>query len=211
VAWAVARCILTQAWSNVHRAALLFTIAVVAVLLESLLLGTLFPIDRTALNYIIAFAVLVIFVVDDIATVASRLTVRLLFGTVTACFVTLTAVNFAQDANLTQTTIWAYDASSHQVIDTVIRFERQRGRPDQPWKLISGFPRNESLEYYRLRFKLTWLQPVTREPVSTPDGDLYDVSVTEVSDLPAGTTILASFPETATELRVAPRATREAG
>ena len=25
--------------------------------------------------------------------------------------------------------------------------------------------------------QLTWLQPVTREPVSTTDGDLYDVSV----------------------------------
>jgi hypothetical protein len=128
---------------------------------------------------------------------------------VTACFVTLVSVNFAQDANLTRTTIWAYDASSRQVINAVIRFERQRGQPSYPWRLISGFPRNEALEYYRLRFKLTWLQPVTREPASTPDGDLYDVSAAEVPDLPPGTTILASFPETATELRVAPRATRE--
>jgi hypothetical protein len=209
VAWAVARYMLAPAWSNVQRTALLFTIAVLAVLLESLLLGTLFPIDRTALDYVVAFAALVAFVVDDFATVVSRRTVRLLLGTVTACFVTLVSVNFAQDANLTRTTIWAYDASSRQVINAVIRFERQRGQPSYPWRLISGFPRNEALEYYRLRFKLTWLQPVTREPASTPDGDLYDVSAAEVPDLPPGTTILASFPETATELRVAPRATRE--
>ncbi len=211
VAWAVSRYILTCDWSNVQRVALLFTVAVLAVLLESLLLGTLFPIDRTALNYVVAFAALVTFVIDDISIAAPRRTVRLLLGTVTACFLTLATVNFAQDANFKRTTIWAYDASSRQVIDAVMGFQRQHGRPARPWKLISGFPLNESLEYYRLRFKLTWLQPVTREPVSTPGGDLYDVSVTEVSDLPPGTTILASFQETATELRVDPKATREAG
>jgi hypothetical protein len=205
------RCMLTRTWSNVQRTALLFAIAVLAVLLESLLLGTLFPIDRTALSYVIAFGVLVTFVVDDVATVATQLTVRLLLGTVAACFATLAAVNFARDANVKRTTIWAYDASSRQTIDTIIKFERQDGQPSEPWKLIAGFPRNESLEYYRLRFKLTWLQPVTREPVSTPDGDLYDVSVTELSNLPPGTTILASFPETATELRVGSKATRGAG
>ena len=140
VAWAAARYLLTQAWSNVQRAALLFAIAVLAVLLESLLLGTLFPIDRTALNYVVAFAVLVTFVVDDIATVVPRQTMRLLLGTVTACFLALATVNFAQDANFNRTTIWAYDASSRQVIDAVMRLERQHGRPSRPWKLISGFP-----------------------------------------------------------------------
>jgi hypothetical protein len=208
VAWAVVRCILTRAWSNVQRTALLLTIAVLAVLLESLLLGTLFPIDRTALSYVIAFAVLATFVIN-VATVASQLTVRLLLGTVTACFATLAAANFAQDANVTRTTIWAYDASSRQVINTIRKFERQHGRPSEPWKLIAGFPRNESLEYYRLLFQLSWLRPVTREPVATPDGDLYDVSVTEVSQVPRGSTILASFAETATELLVAPGVTRE--
>jgi hypothetical protein len=209
VAWALARCILTKTWSNVQRTALLFTIAVLAVLLESLLLGTLFPIDRTALNYVVAFAGLVTFAVDDIATAIPRWTVRLLLGIATACFMALASINFARDANLTRTAIWTYDASSRQVIDAVMRFEQQRGRPSNAWKLISGFPRNEALEYYRLRFKLTWLQPITREPISTPDGDLYDVGIAEVPDLPTGTTILASFPETATELRVAPRATHE--
>jgi hypothetical protein len=205
VTWALVRYMLSPTWSNVQRAALLFTIAVLAVLLESLLLSTLFPIDRTALNYVIAFAALVTFVIDDVATAIPRRAVRLLLGIATACFVALASINFARNANFTSTTIWAYDASSHQVIDALIRFEQKRGRPSHPWKLISGFPRNEALEYYRLRFNLTWLQPITREPTSTPDGDLYDIGIAEVPDLPHGTTILASFPETATELRVAPR------
>ena len=79
---------------------------VLAVLLEYLLLGTLFPIDRTALNYVVAFAVLVTFAVDDIATVVPRQTVRLLLSTVTACYLTLATLNFAEDANFKRTTIW---------------------------------------------------------------------------------------------------------
>ncbi len=83
-------------------------------------------------------------------------------------------------------------------------FEQRHGAPSSPWTLIAGFPRNEALNYYRLRYKITWLQPVTRAPISTPNGDLYYVGIGEESDLPSGTVLLSSFPVTGTQLRAIP-------
>jgi hypothetical protein len=210
--WAAARYVHTPIWRNVHRAALLFTIAIVAALLEFWLLGALYPIDRTALNYLVPFGLLVAFFVDDVVMSFYPRTrpLRLILGVVIGCFLALTTANFVEDANFTQTTIWTFDASSREAINAVLLFEQRHGRPRYPWKLIAGFPRNEALNYYRLRFKMNWLQPVTREPVSTSDGDLYYVSVGEVPSLPHGTRLLASFLDTRTQLRMAPRITSSA-
>ena len=203
IVWAAARYVRTRAWNNLQRVALLFVTAILAVLVESWLLGALYPIDRTALDYIVPFGSLVAFFIDDIARSVSSRPFQLVLSSVVGCFLLFTTINFAQDANVEKATIWTFDASSRQVINAILKFEQQHGRPSAPWKLIAGFPRNEALNYYRLRFKMTWLQPVTREPISTPNGDLYYVSLGEKLDLSRGTILLASFSDTGTQLRAA--------
>lgn len=209
IMWSVGHGIRARAWTNAQRAALLSVVSVLAVLVEATMLGTLYPIDRTALSYLLCFGVLLMFAIDDFASALRSRAGRHLLIPVAICCLTVVGMNFADDANLTETTIWAYDASARRVIDAVRAFERRHGPPDSPWRLIAGFPRNESLNYYRLRFKLSWLQPVMREPVSTV-GDLYDVGIEELSLLPRGTVLLASFPLTGTQLRVASRIYQEA-
>jgi hypothetical protein len=203
ISWAVGSCLVTRSWSNAQRAGGIFAISALAVVMEFVILGTLYPIDRTALAYLVAFAGLVAFTLDDALSSLPWRPLKLALGAAVVCFVVIASVNFAKEANVEQTTIWSFDASSHQVIDTIVAIERKSGRPQRPWLLISGFPREEALNYYRLRFKLTWLQPVTREATSTPGADLYDVSVSEVDDLPPGTKLLASYPRTGTQLRAA--------
>jgi hypothetical protein len=205
--WAAARYVHTRNWGDVQRAAMLFAIAILAVLFEAWLLGALYPIDRTALDYVVPFAVLAMFFVDDVTSRVPRKLLRIPVVATVGCFLVLAIVNFGKDANFTQATIWTFDASSRQVIEAVLAFERKHGRPLTSWKLISGFPRNEALNYYRLRFKMTWLQPVTREPISTPGGDFYYVGVAEMNELPQGTTFLKSFSDTNTQLRLASRVT----
>jgi hypothetical protein len=209
IVWPLGRYLMTRTWSDVQRAASIFALMVLGAVLESHLLGTLYPIDRAALVYVVTFAVLVAFTIDDLAVSMPRWSVRAPLGVAAIAFVALASANFARDANFKYTTIWAYDASSHEVINAILAYERRTGRPSHPWKLISGFPRDEALNYYRIRFKMTWLQPVWREPVSTPGGNLYYVAFTEVQELPSRTTLLATFADTGTELRAAPsQATR---
>jgi hypothetical protein len=203
VAWTAWRWIRRPGWSALTRAGLLFAIAILATQLESTLLGTLYPLDRTALVYVVVFAVFISFVVDDVATACPRIAPRMAVGVVVALFTVLAAVNFGRHVNLNRTTVWAYDASSHEVIDAIIAFERRHGRPSTPWKLVSGFPRDEALNYYRRRFHMDWLQTVTRDPISSPDGNLYYVGVGELHELPPGTTLLASFAITNTQLLLA--------
>jgi hypothetical protein len=201
-AWTAGRWMYSSTSCSLNRAALLFVSAILAVIIESWLLDALYPIDRTALNYVVLFGVLVAFFVDDVMRSVSNLPGRLVLGTAVGCFVVLATANFVQSANFRKTTIWPFDASSRQVTEAVLAFERRHGRPQAPWKLIAGFPRNEALNYYRLRFKITWLLPVTREPISTPGGDFYYVGNDELPDLPRDTTLLASFADTSMQLRI---------
>ncbi len=181
----------------------MFVTAVLAAALESTLLGTLYPIDRTALSYVILFGVFITFVIDDLIDAFRGNAVQVVIGVPLACFAVLASVNLARDVNLTRTTVWAYDASSREVINALRTFERRHGPPRKPWKLISGFPRDEALDYYRRRFHMWWLQTVGREPVSTPSGNFYYAASSELSELPHGTRMLASFGATGTQLRLA--------
>ncbi len=210
VAWTAWRWIREPRWSALTRAGVLFATAMLATQLESSVLGTLYPLDRAALVYVVVFAMFIALAIDDVVTASRRIAPRIAVGVAVTLFAALAAVNFARDANLGHTTVWAYDASSRKVIDAIVAFEQRHGRPPVPWKLVSGFPRDESLNYYyRSRFHMDWLQPITRDPVSTPDGNLYYVGVSELHDLPPGTTLLASFASTGTQLRLAhPRAER---
>lgn len=205
VAWTAWRWIRRPRWSALTRVGLLFATAILATQLESTLLGTLYPVDRTALVYVVVFAVFIACVIDDVAAACLRVAPRIALGAAVALFAVLAAVNLGREANLRRTTVWAYDASSHEVIDAIIVFEQRHGRPSDPWKLVSGFPRDEALNYYRRRFRMKWLQTVTREPISTPNGDLYYAGVSELHELPPGTTLLASFASTHTQLRLARR------
>jgi hypothetical protein len=204
VLYAAARLAATRRWAKLQCAALVAVLAVAATLVEATALGTLYPTDRTALTFVVAFAVLVATALDDISR-RGRSAAKVALGVVGVGAVVLAGWNLEMHTNLTTTVTWPWDASARQTIDSVIAIERRYGRPLRPWRLISGFPRNYALDYYRQSRHLTWLEPITREPVSDPGGDFYVVGPTDVSGLPPGTRVLATYPETAIELRAGPR------
>jgi len=199
-AWS-AYCGVTQRrWGLGQQTALALGIAVAAAEVEATALHTLYPLNRTALSYVLLFAALVAGAADDRVATAARARVTRTVALVSAVCAAAAAANLAYHANLRYTPAWHYDASSRQVIDAAIAYEHAHPRQGK-WRLISGFPRSHALDYYRIRFHLTWLEPMTRAPVSSLRGDLYDVSDASLSQLPPGTKLIARFPETNSELR----------
>ena len=180
-------------------------VAVTAAEIEATALHTLYPLNRTALGYVLLFAALVAGAFDDLVVTVARASFTRALALVSAICAAAAAANVAYHANLTYTPAWQYDASSRQVIDAAIAFEHAHPHKGK-WRLISGFPRNYALDYYRIRFGLTWLARVTRKPWSNPHGDLYYVPDKNLSQLPHGTKLIARFPETGTELRSGPPA-----
>ena len=193
-------------WGDMHRAALVGITAIAAVQVQAMWRGTLYPIDRTALVYALPLLCFAMLVVADLHSVGGRWIPRAV-STAAMAAIVLLAGNFAAHANVERTAIWAFDASTRQVIDEVAALQERvdpsaRPTPHQRWTLITGFPRNESFNYYRVRDDLAWLNPVLRTAVDQPGGDLYYVADSEVPSLPVPTRLVKSFSVTRTQLRV---------
>lgn len=190
---------------DVQRIGLVVISSIVAIQVQASWRGTLYPIDRAALVFLLPVGLFATFVIADMTTAVDRSKARKATFTLIGATTVLVA-NFAAHANVNRTLIWSFDASSRQVMNEVMALQQRAdtsARPTalDPWTLISGFPRNEALNYYRLRFHLTWLKPILRTEVNVP-ADLYYVHETEVAGLPMATRLLKSFPLTHTQLRV---------
>ncbi|MCA1671647.1 MAG: hypothetical protein LC799_05410, partial [Actinobacteria bacterium] len=201
--WAVFRFVSGRccAWGNLQRAAVVVVAVVAAPVLLSGWRGTLYPIERTALVYVLTFGVLVAFAIDDVLRVSAARPTQVPLAFLAGAICVLAAVNLVGNANAHQTLTWDYDASTRRAVEELRAIERRQGPPPQPWKLIAGFPRHEVFSYYRARFKLQWLQPVTREPTTTEGADFYYVGKEDIATLPGGTTLIRTFPEAGTQLR----------
>jgi hypothetical protein len=187
-------------WGLGQQAAVVLVVAVAAAKIEAAALHTLYPLNRTALSYVLLFAALVAGAFDDLAVTVKRASVTYALALVSTVCAVAAAVNIAYHANLRYTPAWHYDASSRQVIDAASAYERANPRAGT-WRLIAGSTRWAALDYYRIRFHLKWLAPITRAGISNPRGHLYDVSVSDLPRVPTGTTLIARFPETSSELR----------
>ena len=199
-AWAAYAGVKRRRWGLAQQAALVLVVAIAATEIEAAALGTLYPVDRAALTYVLVFAAVVAGAVDELAAAAPRLAFRRSLALVAATCAAAAIVNVAVHANLSWTPTWRYDASSRQVIEDAIAYARAHPRA-KPWRLRSSFGRSYALDYYRIRFDLTWLRPVSRRPIWSPGGDLFDVADADLGLLPSHTTLIARFPLTSSELR----------
>jgi hypothetical protein len=199
-AWAAYIGVSRRRWGLGQQAVVALGVAVAAAKIEAAALHTLYPLNRAALSYVLLFAALVAGAFDDLLETVARAWAARALALVSAVCAVAAVANVAYHANLRVAPAWRYDASSRQVIDAAIAYRRDHPRPGK-WRLISGAMRRYALDYYRIRFHLTWLEPITRAPVSSSRGDLYDVNVADLSQLPPGTKLIARFPETNSELR----------
>ncbi len=185
------RAIWRRRWDMAAGATALFFLAVAAQVVESTFFHTLWPEDRVALCYVIPFAAMVVLAIDGLKSPT-------IAWAPTAIASVVIVGNFLAVANVSSTTLWRFDETSRAVMKAVASFEAQAGRPTRPWRLLTGFPREQALEYYRLRDHMTYVLPMTRDPV-TEVGDLYYVDSWQpwVPD----TVLVATFPATRTELR----------
>ncbi len=207
-AWAAVQTRRTRQWDGWQLASLVLGISVAMVPIERLIVGSLYPLDRGALTYVIGFSALLGFAVDAISDQLEQLTARLALVGLTCVVVALASANVLRVANTTSALTWSFDASARDAIDQVVAIERNV-RLQRPLRLVTEFPREIALDdYYRRRLRLSWLQIVTRlapgATFSTPGGDLYDVAPARALQVAPGTVLLSTLPEDGTQIRAAP-------
>jgi 4-amino-4-deoxy-L-arabinose transferase-like glycosyltransferase len=142
-------------------------ISLVLLLLGHYALRLPYPADRTALYWIplLGFSGVLV-------------TIRLRSKIVSALALVILGafiLQFAGQLNTSWYSVWRFDASTKKAVD-MIR-ERHAVTPDQTVRIGATWPLEPSLNFYRDRYRLSWMQPVTRKG---PEGEfdyymlLYD-------------------------------------
>lgn len=145
------------------RAALLCSLPLLTALIclaQHHLLGTSFPVDRTALFFVPMLAVAL--VVASVAAERRSLTHALLGGSAL-----LLCVNAQRSLNLHYFAQWRYDASTEQMLEML-----DRVRQGRPVRLGANWLFEPSINYYRELNGLSWLAPVDRSGLRD-DFDYY--------------------------------------
>ncbi len=123
--------------------------AVLSVVLQHWLLGTLYLLDRTALFFYPLAVWCLCFALDDIALRAKNtLRVKSLSLAIAWICVAAAGVNFGKHANFYKTAIWDFDAHTREILSRINAAGKARGRSltlDYPW------PFQCSVSYYTER------------------------------------------------------------
>lgn len=203
VLFAGARRLRSRNWGGLQLMALTLTMMVLLVLGERLIGGSLYPIDRAALVFVLAFGALVGFAADEVVLLAARARRRAVIGAAAGILAVLATVNFARSANTTSALTWSFDAPALDLVEHLAAIEA-RFRPEgRQLSLVAPVPRNWALiYYYQIRYNLPWLQ-VIPGPDSTPGADLYEVPPWDVATTVPGTKLVAVL-RAGTQLRAGP-------
>ncbi len=179
---------------------LLLAAAVALPIVEHLVFGALFPIERAALYYLPLYAIAV---VCGLGLLRGGPTGKWR-SIVTTLAVTATAVavgwQFGRGFVERSSCAWRVDSHNREVLDLIAR-DRARSSPAGTVTLRASRLMEPSLNFYRLTRNYTWLRPVTRKPISRSDTDYIYTFEADLDSLSVdGDTRLASYPDLGTVL-----------
>ena len=108
--------------------------------------------------------------------------------------------NFYRSFNTHTCYTWGYDAHNDEILEIISR-DRERNFPSRTVSLGNSWLMEPSLNFYRVTRNYTWLEPVTRKPISSDYNDYIYAFESEVEKLPRDSHIrLAFYPDTQTVL-----------
>ncbi len=204
VVGAVREVVRQRRWSGWQMLSLVAVIVVVAVVLEHLILGSLYPLDRAALFYVLSFGILIASAIDWSLGRMTRSAGRTAVVAGCGALSVLGVVNVIRCANSTRALTWSFDASASDAVHRVMALEGTSRTPSFPVKLVTTFTRGYALAYYQQSLGLKWLevvQPLAPGASPPPGGDVYDVATSYAAQAPRGLIEVARFPQDGTELR----------
>jgi len=126
---------------------------------QHLVFGTPFLTGRAGLFFLPLFGLTIVFACDALVE-------RTKFkwgGILAAAALGLAAATHtAASVNLTHTHSWAYDADTKTMMEDLRGFVANRGLPPRKLRLGAEWIYQPSVNYYLLRYRLDWLEPMTR-------------------------------------------------
>jgi len=119
-------------------------------------LGLKYPLDRTALYWIPLFTLLCLAMIAAARRPGWRLAVLPLAG-----YLALATAQYVAQFDTRFYAQWRHDAATKEMVQRIIR--REASRPPRRVRIGASWIFEPSLNFYRQRYRLTWLERVTRD------------------------------------------------
>jgi hypothetical protein len=158
-------------------------ICIFIVILQHYIVGTPYPMDRTALFFLPLFSIGVLFSIRNASCVFPEVWNKIVIS-ILIVLCTVYCWHFVKNMNLTQTYAWKYDANTKTMMKGLHK-EYMHGTI-APISLGIESIFEPTTNYYRLSKKLSWLAPTTRKWESHKAYDFYYGSEDKIKALKSG-------------------------
>jgi len=145
---------------------LMLLICSFSVILQHFIFGIKYPIDRYAIYLIPIFFLLILVCWQDIRFIRSKL-IRIPINSLFYLIITILLINSINRINFTHFYQWKYDASTKNVINSIIEINRGEKLEDNSIGLGIDWVFEPSVNFYRTKYGLTWIRKANRDG---PDG-----------------------------------------
>ncbi len=172
-----------KGYSALHKIAAVLALNITAVLIQHYILGSLFPVDRTALVFLPLFALLLVFFLEDVIQTCRINFITLISYAFSMAVIGLFIYNFWRAANLKYTLTWRYDAGTKQMMKVVA--EKIPANSQDTIVIASDWLFEPAINYYRVAYGYNLVAPANRDGLSRP-ADFYYSLKESMQQVPAG-------------------------
>lgn len=178
----------------------LLVCAVALPLVQNLVIGTLFPVERAALYYLPLFGLAVIFAFEDWGRNSAVQWQTVAAPLLPALFALALVFHLFRSYQPLTLYNWGYDGHNDKALE-IIEQDRQTAMPERSVRLGISWMFEPSMNFYRFTRQYRWLAPVTRAGINPRDYDYIYALESDVAQTPIPNAVqLASFPDTKTVL-----------
>jgi hypothetical protein len=171
-----------KVFNNFSRIFLIFSLLLIAPVLQEVFFNIPYPADRTAILYYPVFSLLLIFFIVELirASKKSFLRVSIVFSTIVIS--SLITYNIFIKHNLVNTVEWYYEAHNKEILEVISKDRIAQGSQDSV--SISNFwALAPAINYYRVTKPYPWLLPSAKEDYKK--ADYYICFYNEESKIPS--------------------------
>lgn len=161
-------------------------------LIQHLAMDIPFPLQRTAIYYIVLFCVMLLFLFDELVNNYGRIP-KIIFLALTVFFL----MNFPMNANLKSVLQWNDEADTKNMINYLIENKKEMPLEKNTLNVGMTLPFMTDFDFYRNFYHLTWLNCNSKYQMFHPLNDFYYIKTNEMKSLPnIKYKVLKEFPET---------------
>lgn len=146
---------------------LILLLTTLSIILQNIIFGTLFVVERAAIYFIPLFLLFILFLWRNILKEGYKF-LKIASNIIFYFFIIFLLFHYVNSINLSHSYIWRYDSATKNVMQNIYRLSANNGFKNIQLKIGANWLLEPSINFYITRYDMYWLKQVDRRGA---DGD----------------------------------------